>query len=708
MPLLKPLQSHGSALVYSIDQEEVVAYANNLASFLGGAAGVAIGQSVAEVIGAENCQQLRQQREAQNQRPLTLGRCRLIPFFLEEQIVLEIESLPASDPSLDYALGLEELAKTTGTAEDIDDLLERVCTSFYEHLPFERVIFYQLEEGGTGLVRAECGVGELPSLLGVHFRERDFPEEAIRMHQKESVYNHTSSDVARPTVIGHPDEAASEVINYHLSCRSSYPTLPQFLQSAGIATQLSVALTVDNRIWGVLFAHHRQPITPDFTTHSFARLAGVLIERKLTTLITSLAQSKRMAANHSRTRIRESIASASDPVKGLIEGRFTLIDLIDDTKGAAISFDNELNLLGDCPSKEQVKDLIKWVRENHLREEEEVYFTTHLQGVYPPAADFIKTAAGLLFLPLDSSGRDCILWFRPENRRTIKYGSLADAKGSVQRFTPTEEIRQGHSKEWSSFHLKIAKDLQLYLRDVVMQRYAELREVNRRLKEAYDELESFSYTVSHDLRAPLRGIDGFAEIFLEDYGNEISEDGRALILTIQNSAARMNQFISDILELSRIGRAQLTINEISVPQLVGEIKRDVPDLRMDRIGIEVQPDIPPIRGDKRQLKTVYSNLILNAIKYSSKEPQIFISIGYEPHTGDEGGEFFVRDNGIGIAPEHQQRIFGMFNRLVSEREYEGSGVGLALVRRIINRHRGTIRVESRVGEGATFLFKTGV
>jgi light-regulated signal transduction histidine kinase (bacteriophytochrome) len=231
--------------------------------------------------------------------------------------------------------------------------------------------------------------------------------------------------------------------------------------------------------------------------------------------------------------------------------------------------------------------------------------------------------------------------------------------------------------------------------------------MNQQLEMAYEEMADFSYMVSHDLRAPLRGIDGYAEILLEDYGGGIDPDGRELIQIIQRNAARMNEFIADILELSRISRANLIINRLSVPDLVAEALAELSTQLETTPKVTIQDNLPNILGDQRQLLTVYRHLLSNAIKYSSRQPEQQIEVGFR--TDDSvptGGEFFVADNGIGVDRDHHQRIFGMFNRLVTRDQYAGNGVGLAIARRIIQNHNGRIRVESKQGEGASFLFYT--
>lgn len=233
----------------------------------------------------------------------------------------------------------------------------------------------------------------------------------------------------------------------------------------------------------------------------------------------------------------------------------------------------------------------------------------------------------------------------------------------------------------------------------VEERTAEWQELNR-------ELEAFSYSVSHDLRAPLRAIDGFARILEEEHGHSLDDEGRRCLGIVLKSAGRMQRLIDDLLEFSRTGRKPLEVSHVDMATMtravIEELTRLQPEREVDfRIG-----DLPPTTGDPAMLRQVLTNLLSNALKYTRGRQPAIIEVGARSETGET--VYFVRDNGVGFDEKHAGKLFGVFQRLHKAEEFEGTGVGLALVKSIVDRHRGRIRGEGRVGGGATFSFSLPV
>ncbi len=227
---------------------------------------------------------------------------------------------------------------------------------------------------------------------------------------------------------------------------------------------------------------------------------------------------------------------------------------------------------------------------------------------------------------------------------------------------------------------------------------------NARLEIANKELESFSYSISHDLRAPLRHIDGFAALLAQHVDAVLDEKGRRFITVISNSAKRMGQLVDDLLMFSRMGRAQMQTSEVDHQQLVAGIIREGGFERPGVIKWNVQ-SLPRVNADPAMLRQVWLNLIDNAVKYSARSnpPQIEIGSRVDPADPNER-IFYIRDNGVGFDMKYAIKLFGVFQRLHSESEFEGTGIGLANVRRIITRHGGRTWAEGAVGSGSTFYF----
>ena len=239
------------------------------------------------------------------------------------------------------------------------------------------------------------------------------------------------------------------------------------------------------------------------------------------------------------------------------------------------------------------------------------------------------------------------------------------------------------------------RNLNAELEQRVVQRTAELEATNQ-------ELEAFSYSVSHDLRAPLRAISGYVNMLIEDNEKQLDEEGRRKLSLVRSEAVCMSRLIDDLLAFSRTGRQSMQLAEIDMCELAQKVFDECAAQAPGRnIRFKLHP-LPPAQGDLALLHQVWVNLISNAIKYTRPKDLAAIEIGGRT----EGGEllYYVKDNGVGFDMDYVQKLFGVFQRLHSSEEFEGTGVGLALVQRIIHRHDGRVWAEGKLNEGATFFF----
>jgi light-regulated signal transduction histidine kinase (bacteriophytochrome) len=229
-----------------------------------------------------------------------------------------------------------------------------------------------------------------------------------------------------------------------------------------------------------------------------------------------------------------------------------------------------------------------------------------------------------------------------------------------------------------------------------------VQEVNKQLEAANKELESFSYSVSHDLRAPLRAVDGFSKAVIEDYGAQLPEECRRQLDIIRGNAQKMGVLIDDLLAFSRLSRMPLNKQPILTQQLVAAVWNE---LAAEREGREVAfhlEELPQCHGDPVLLRQVWINLLSNALKYSQRREKTEITAGCV--RAGRHAVFFVQDNGTGFDMRYAHKLFGVFQRLHRAEEYPGTGVGLAIVQRIVHRHGGRVWAESSLDKGATFHF----
>lgn len=347
-----------------------------------------------------------------------------------------------------------------------------------------------------------------------------------------------------------------------------------------------------------------------------------------------------------------------------------------------------------------------------------------------PAMIFVKDASELRFRRVNRTGeallglqRDDLLgksdydffppdqasFFQQKDRQTLKEGVAVDIleepidTKAGTRWLHTKKVPIRGDDGQPRFLLGISEDV------TEQKRTAEaLRSAVAAAQNANRELEAFSYSVAHDLRAPLRAIDGFSQAILEDCADQLDDVGRGHLARVRASATRMADLIDGLLGLSRLARTEVRFESVDLSAIAAQI---VEELRQQNQGRDVAVTIAPgliVRGDPRILRVVVDNLLRNAFKFTANRPEACITFGATAATSGASNAgvrtFFVRDNGAGFDPRYKDKLFGAFQRLHDAREFPGTGIGLATVERAVKRHGGQVWAEGELGRGATFFF----
>jgi signal transduction histidine kinase len=241
------------------------------------------------------------------------------------------------------------------------------------------------------------------------------------------------------------------------------------------------------------------------------------------------------------------------------------------------------------------------------------------------------------------------------------------------------------------------RQIQLFNQDLEQK----IRERTRELEAANNELESFSYSVSHDLRAPLRSLDGYSRVLIEDYGPKLDDEGKRVLSVIMKNAQKMGQLIDDLLSFSRLGKQNVTKVTLDMNAISERVVEELRQHQKKEAEVRIEP-LLKAQGDSSMIRQVMTNLVSNALKYSMKKEKPVIEIG--GYTENNTNVYFVKDNGAGFDMKYYDKLFGVFQRLHTGTDFEGTGVGLALVYRIVTKHGGNVWAEGKVDQGATFYF----
>jgi len=544
----------------------------------------------------------------------------------------------------------------------------------------------------------------LQSWLGLNYPSTDIPVPARKLFAYNIV--RIIKEVAADTVpiLSKSNLNAQKDLDLSRSeLRAVSPIHIEYLTNMKVGATLTLPILMGDTVWGLVSCHHynsrhisyRDRLSCKFITQFFANQLQI---NKSESLLQNIKDSSFI-----RSELINQIINSWNIPKGLLSEKYTLNNLANCT-GAAIVIENKVYSIGECPTEGQVIDLIDKVR---LMTTNQIYYTNELEKITPTANAYKNIASGVMIAFISKVKDDALLWFKPEENKTVFWAGKPTKNSTTDKssrlsprksFEKWQENQAGKSKPWSDIEIAAIEEFRNNIIHFVNQKYDEIKSLNVKLRKAYVELESYSYSISHDLRAPLRGIDGFAQIIKEDYYDTLDNFGKTSIETIINSVKKMNMLIDDILAYSGIEQKSLQYQKLSIKDI---IRDDINNLSKEypKTNIIFETTLPNIYADKIMITQLFRNLLGNAFKYASKKENPEIKIGALPEN-----VFYITDNGVGFDQKQSEKIFKVFNRLHDD-EFEGTGIGLAIAKRVVNRHNGEIWTESQEGKGATFYFK---
>ena len=601
--------------------------------------------------------------------------------------------------------GVRDAYARLSRAASIDLLTTTTAEAVRRITGFDRVLVYRFEENWDGTVAAEARNERLPSYLGLRFPASDIPAQARRLYELNPLRLIANVDY-RPTPILQAEPGPPLDLTFS-SLRSVSPVHLEYMRNMDTPASMSVSIIRgDGKLWGLISCHHSSPRRVSLAARNACDLVAQMFAVRV-------AAREEMAHAEARARLKglegrllARMAHAKHFVDGLT---VVLKDMLDLTgaKGAAVLTEGGCVLIGRTPPEAEVRRIAAWLAE---RETEEVMETDFLSERLPEAENCADTASGLLAIPISKLHPSFVLWFRPEIIRTVSWGG--DPRKPVEptpsrlhprrSFAAWAETVRLHSAPWSAAQVEAARDLRTAIVGGVLRAAEERAELTGRLERVNKELTTFSYSVSHDLRAPFRHIVGFSEMLREREGGKLSERGLRYLSTIIEAAENAGRLVDALLNFSQMGRTALVPIELDPAVLVREVRRAL-ELEQGERPIEWRVGtMPAVYADPAMLRQVFHNLLSNAVKYTRGRNPASIEIGCE--VTEKEFAFFVKDNGAGFEMAYAHKLFGVFQRLHRAEEFEGVGIGLANAQRIIERHGGRIWAEGKLGEGATFRF----
>jgi light-regulated signal transduction histidine kinase (bacteriophytochrome) len=719
------IQPHGALLVLDGPDGVVLQVGANVGTLLGVDAEAALGRPLGAILGAQAARALAPGLAAApaGTRPALLGTVvpdgsgrpfHALAHRADGGLVLELEAVPGGGAAAEaVAVAAEDLhALVDGftvaaeAAASVPALAARIAEATRRLTGFDRVLVYRFDEGWNGTVIGEDGNGRLPSLLDHRFPASDVPAPARDLYRVNRLRIIPDAGYRPVPLVPEANPRTGGPLDLTFSVlRSVSPVHLEYMRNMGTAASMSVSILRGGALWGLVSCHHAGPRAVPYPARAACDLFARAFSLRLQALEHAEEYERRIEVRSAYARLLAVMTDRLDVAAALAENPRELLALAG-AEGAAVLTEGGCLTFGAAPGEAQVRDLAAWLF-RHARED--VWGTDALPAEYPPAAAYRDRACGVLAAAISKLHPSYVLWFRPEVVRTIKWGgdpNKARAADGAERLHPRTsfatwlETVRDRARPWAPADREGAAELRHMLVGTVLRKAEELAALNAELTRSNKELEAFSYSVSHDLRAPLRHIVGYAEMLREGAGAKLSEREAHYVATIIDSSEYAGRLVDKLLAFSRLGRAVLQPVAIDANALVRELRADV---MRDADGREIAWTVgalPVVHADLMMLRMALRDLLSNAVKYTRGRDRAAIEVG----AFDEGPNhvLYVRDNGVGFDMKYVDKLFGVFQRLHRWEDFEGTGIGLANVRRVVERHGGRTWAEGEEGRGATF------
>ncbi|GGK18536.1 bacteriophytochrome [Deinococcus malanensis] len=620
----------------------------------------------------------------------------------EEMYILEFEPAPDVERSGSHALRNAVFALEN--ARTLAELLQVAAQVVREISGFDRVMLYQFAGDASGEVRAEARREDLKSFMGHRFPESDIPAQARALYLRH-LLRLTADSHAEPVALepvlsprsGKPTPLGGAVL------RSTSPMHLQYLRNMGVGSSLSVSIVVDGRLWGLIACHHEQAYVVPPETRTALEYLGRLLALQVQVKTRADTDAFRAGLQTRRAQIVGAAAHSVDPLATFADESLDLPGLMR-AGGVIVFFEGRWQASGRVPTPAQTEALLSWLRE----QDGTLVQTEALGEQWPPAASFADRASGLLAISVGTGWSEGVVWLRPAITTTVAWGGATPeqakhALGPRRSFETYEQTVRGHAEPWHAGEVEEAQELQRALTAALGERLSVVRGLNEALERSVTEWRQYGFVIAHDMQEPLRLITQFAELFQLRYRDQVDENAAQMIRFMLDETARLRSLTADLHTYTALLSAPAVVRRrFALSAVVQDVLAGVaPQIGSSGAQVEVAADLPSVEADPAGMRELLLQLVKNALTFGAAHAP-WIKIGAGRTAG--GWNITVQDNGLGIAPEYREKIFGLFQRLGRREDAPGNGIGLALARKIAERHGGTLGVSSVPGRGSTFTF----
>ncbi|MBK1990675.1 GAF domain-containing protein [Sphaerospermopsis aphanizomenoides BCCUSP55] len=726
------IQPHGALLVLQADTFQIIQVSSNTLEILDVPPDQLLGTSLLDLLDSKQIELIQQclTRDFESVNPLNItikhsDECKHFngtAHGCNDLIILELEPKQCEQTTdfVDFYQQVRGIITQIQKASSLSAMCQSVVKEIKEITGFERVMVYRFDTDGAGSIIAE-DTDQEPPYFGLRYPASDIPKQARQLYTINWLRLIPDVNYQPVVLIPGNNPLTNQPVDLSLSVlRSVSPLHIEYLQNMGVTASMSISLIQEQKLWGLIACHHTSPKYIPYNIRTACEFIGQVMSIELANKEASEDSNYKIQVKSLQAEFVEALSQAHTFLDGIETIGDQLLNLVNAT-GAVICSDKRYIRIGETPLEAECHDLLNWIKP-HLHHN--VFTTQSLSKDYPAAESYKNIASGVLALEISQVHQNYILWFRKEVIQTVNWGgnpnkpvevvSDGDVRISPRKsFALWQETVQGCALPWKRCELEAIVELRSLIVGVILRQADELALMNFELQRSNEELDSFAYIASHDLKEPLRGINNYANFLMEDYEEVLNKDGVEKLQTLVRLTQRMEDLINSLLYFSQLGRVDLLNQNINLHELVQQVIATLNIARPDsNVEFRIPQTLPVIQGDRAQINELFTNLLTNAIKYNNK-PEKWLEIGYiKQHEQQEHSSvpvnsfiFYIRDNGIGIEQQHLDKIFQIFRRLHGRDEFGGgTGAGLTIARKIVERHGGRIWVESVLNKGSTFYF----
>jgi len=716
------IQPHGFLIGVDADTKKINFCSGNSEIYCGLSYDFLLGKSFGEAFGESNRQLLADHVEntkldsALPQQLLLNGKVFLFSIHKSNNTFIleaEPENIQNNINENVYSQSVKFVSYMNSTST-LKELCGLVAKGTREITGYDRVMVYRFDKEYNGEVFAESCREDIEPFLGLHYPHTDIPPQARELYMRNLLRLITDIDYT-PVPIYTIDDGTEKNLDLSISIlRSTSPIHVEYLQNMGVGATLTISLIHRGRLWGLIACHHYSPknISPEI------RLAAQLQGQFITSQIDVRQINEEYDVARKTNIALEKLTAFNLPP---VMESFKIISLspellrVCNASGVSLLINDHIYKNGISPSDDEVRKLAEWAF--HYSNDGN-FFTDKLINFVPDMKSLCEHASGINYHSLGNG--NAIIWYRPETVTEVNWGGdpekaiIRDSEGLHPRnsFNLWKQIVKFRSKTWLPPELNAAanyahalqKQIGLLLLSLEEEKY---RNLSEKLKESNAELENINWISTHDLQEPLRKIQFFASMLLSNETENLSEKALHSIGRMSNSANRMQTLLIDILKYTRIKYTAESFLDVDLNLILKESLQDLKDPIEESNAVIKCDVLPVVHGVPFLLKQLFTNLIQNALKYAAADRNPVIGIALM-RTNNLAGhrwcyEIRFSDNGIGFSEQYSETIFNIFTRLHGHAEYKGSGVGLALCKKIMQNHGGAISALGMPEKGAIFI-----